>query len=438
MRLCCGPRFNVAEIRQQLHASTEAEFVALAGFNLAVGLKCNQPVRVVEPPEIPPLAISLADCLQTAVRERREFNVVQRTVEMAVQGGRVARADFAPKVIADGTLLDFLQQYKTAALIFAWGSSGSSGRFSRVGGGSPRLALPSPRCARPWPRPSPSPIISRSRSTKPTAAPSQPGSASTIPARQWIKRERIIRLVQLRLREGAATPTEIADAQASLTRCPAEFLNARYNYLIAMDRLEYAMGVGRTPMALDPIHRLAGTSSQSMGATHEYNPNRPRLLRAMNPAATRPRPSPSVESPSSVSSRSALALAGWSLARRGLPVLMSWIEYRRTHSITDDVFVEAHIVNVAPQLVSGRLMRYHVDENDQVVQGQVVAEIDPIPYRIRSTSPGSARRRRKPNWPASEPTWTGSARSADTDRDRPTHVRRCRSRPGQGRGIASS
>ena len=61
--------------------------------------------------------------------------------------------------------------------------------------------------------------------------------------------------------------------------------------------------------------------------------------------------------------------------------VMSWIEYRRNHSITDDVFVEAHIVNVAPQLVSGRLMRYHVDENDQVVQGQVVAEIDPIPYQ---------------------------------------------------------
>jgi membrane fusion protein, multidrug efflux system len=61
--------------------------------------------------------------------------------------------------------------------------------------------------------------------------------------------------------------------------------------------------------------------------------------------------------------------------------VMSWIEYRRRHSITDDVFVEAHIVNVAPQLVSGRLMRYLVDENDEVLKGQVVAEIDPIPYR---------------------------------------------------------
>ena len=69
-----------AETLQQLHAATEAEFVALAELNLAIGLKGNQPVRVAEPPEIPPLATSLGDCLQTAIRERREFEVVRRTV----------------------------------------------------------------------------------------------------------------------------------------------------------------------------------------------------------------------------------------------------------------------------------------------------------------------------------------------------------------------
>ena len=64
----------------------------------------------------------------------------------------------------------------------------------------------------------------------------------------------------------------------------------------------------------------------------------------------------------------------------GSTQMMRWIEYRRNHSITDDAFVEAHIVNVAPQLVSGRIIRFLVDENDRVSQGQVVAEVDPIPY----------------------------------------------------------
>jgi membrane fusion protein (multidrug efflux system) len=65
----------------------------------------------------------------------------------------------------------------------------------------------------------------------------------------------------------------------------------------------------------------------------------------------------------------------------GLPTLVRWVGYRRTHSITDDAFVEAHIVNVAPQLVSGRIIRFLADENDRVALGQIVAKIDPIPYQ---------------------------------------------------------
>jgi membrane fusion protein (multidrug efflux system) len=71
-----------------------------------------------------------------------------------------------------------------------------------------------------------------------------------------------------------------------------------------------------------------------------------------------------------------VALAGLALA-----FVWSWWSYRRAHSITDDAFVEAHIVNIAPQTVSGHLVRFHVEENDQVEQGQVLAEIDPVPYR---------------------------------------------------------
>jgi outer membrane protein TolC len=62
------------------------------------------------------------------------------------------------------------------------------------------------------------------------------------------------RLVQLRLLEGAATATEIADAQASLTRAQENNQNARYRYFIATERLEYAMGVGRTPSTLAYKH----------------------------------------------------------------------------------------------------------------------------------------------------------------------------------------
>src|SRR5262249_12330713 len=58
-----------------------------------------------------------------------------------------------------------------------------------------------------------------------------------------------------------------------------------------------------------------------------------------------------------------------------------WVAYRSPHSITDDAFVETHVVNIAPQEVSGHLVRYHVQEHDVVAAGQLLAEIDPVPYR---------------------------------------------------------
>src|SRR5262245_23693492 len=66
-----------------------------------------------------------------------------------------------------------------------------------------------------------------------------------------------------------------------------------------------------------------------------------------------------------------------------LLLLEFWIVERRTHSITDDGFVESHIVNVAPEMVSGRIVRFLVDENDSVQQGDIIAEIDPEPYLDR-------------------------------------------------------
>jgi membrane fusion protein, multidrug efflux system len=63
------------------------------------------------------------------------------------------------------------------------------------------------------------------------------------------------------------------------------------------------------------------------------------------------------------------------------PFALYWTVYRFTHSITDDAFVETHVVNIAPQEVSGHLVRYQVQEYDMVAAGQLLAEIDSVPYR---------------------------------------------------------
>ena len=48
---------------------------------------------------------------------------------------------------------------------------------------------------------------------------------------------------------------------------------------------------------------------------------------------------------------------------------------------TDDAFIEAHIVDVAPQ-VAGQVTRVLVDDNQLVHAGQALAEIDPAQYRL--------------------------------------------------------
>jgi membrane fusion protein (multidrug efflux system) len=93
---------------------------------------------------------------------------------------------------------------------------------------------------------------------------------------------------------------------------------------------------------------------------------------------------PSVPAPS----RRLPRLARWAAwcAAAGIAIVaayfgLHWWTYRLAHSITDDAFVEAHIVNVAPEMISGRIVGFHVEENDRVELDQVLAEVEPIHYR---------------------------------------------------------
>jgi outer membrane protein TolC len=192
--------------------------------------------------------------LQTAIKQRREFYVVQRTVEIATEGGRIARAQFAPKVVADGTLLDLQQQQMNGHVDLRLGfirlewvlfDGGRKIAATRVADSQVRQAMAQAESITDQ-------IAFQVNEAYRNAVTAWVGIDDSRPAVDQAGEN--YRLVQLRLREGAATPTEIADAQASLTRAQQNYLNARYNYLIAMDRLEYAMGVGQTPMIQAPKH----------------------------------------------------------------------------------------------------------------------------------------------------------------------------------------
>jgi outer membrane protein TolC len=238
---------QLSENHRLLDAAEGAEAVAVAALNLAIGLNVNVPTGVQESSDIPPFAQSLAECLQTSVGQRREFQVARQSIEVAQEGRRVARADFAPRIVAEGALLDFQQSdprghldLPVGFIKLEWGLFEGGKRVAemRVSDSKIRAAMAQAES------------IADTIAFQVTEAYRQ-----LITARLGIDRSRPAvtqaeenyRLVRARARLGDATSAEITDAESTLTRAQEDYLNSIHDYLIALVRLEYAMGVTPTP-----------------------------------------------------------------------------------------------------------------------------------------------------------------------------------------------
>jgi len=56
--------------------------------------------------------------------------------------------------------------------------------------------------------------------------------------------------------------------------------------------------------------------------------------------------------------------------------------YAMTYVSTDDAYVEGHNVQIAPK-IAGNVIEVYVDDNQNVKQGKLIAEIDPRDYQVR-------------------------------------------------------
>jgi outer membrane protein TolC len=238
---------QLAESQRLLDAAEGAEAVAIAALNLAIGWNVNTPICVQESQDVPPFALCLPECLQTAVSLRREFQVARQSIQVADEGRRVAKADFAPRVVAEGLLLDFQQSVPRGhadlaqgAIKLEWGLFEGGKRVGEL-----RIADSKIRAA-----------MAQAETVADTIA-FQVTEAyrHLVTARRGIDRSRPAvtqaeenyRLVRARAKVGDATSAEITDAESTLTRTQQEHLNSIHDYLIALVRLEYAMGVTPTP-----------------------------------------------------------------------------------------------------------------------------------------------------------------------------------------------
>jgi outer membrane protein len=192
--------------------------------------------------------------LQTAVDRRREFQVAQRSVDVAQEGVRVARASFAPRIVSEGLLFDLQQSspraFADAALGFIkleWKFFEGGRRIAERRGADSKVRE----------------AMAAAESIADTIAfQVNENYRHLTTARLGIERARPAvdqakenyRLVRARAREGEATPAEITDAETALTRAEQNYLNSIYDYLSAISKLEYSMGITPTPTTVANRH----------------------------------------------------------------------------------------------------------------------------------------------------------------------------------------
>ncbi|HKD35739.1 MAG TPA: TolC family protein, partial [Pirellulales bacterium] len=237
----------LAQAQQAVDQAEEAEGIALAGLNLAIGLNVSSPTTVADTSEIPPLTKSLEQCLQSAVFQRREFQVARRSVQVAQEGTRVAGADFAPRIVAEGSVFDFEQTNHAGRadlglgfIRLEWGLFEGGKRVAEmdISNSKVREAMAEADSIA-------DNIAFQVNQAFRQAVAARKGIDHSQPAiEQWLE---TYRLVVARSRQGDATPAELTDAQASLTRAQQDYANSVYNYLTALANLDYAMGVTGTP-----------------------------------------------------------------------------------------------------------------------------------------------------------------------------------------------
>lgn len=253
---------QLAESQRLLDAAESAEAVAVATLNLAIGMNVNAPTCVEETSDIPPFGQCLADCLQTAVRNRREFQVARQTIMAADEGRQVAKADFAPRIVADGTLFDFQQSAPRGHADLALGFIKLEWTLFEGGKRAAELHLSDSKVRA---------AVAQAESIADTIAFQVTEAYRVmIAARLGIDRSRPAvsqaeenyRLVRARAAQGDATPAEITDAESTLTRAQQAYSNSIHDYLIALVRLEYAMGM--LPMA-GVRNQESGVSNQTPG-----------------------------------------------------------------------------------------------------------------------------------------------------------------------------
>jgi outer membrane protein TolC len=232
---------QLSESREALVLAREGEFNAVARLNNTMGRNAALPLEVVDLEMQPPLPGPLADLLEEAATLRPEIGVARQAVAAAQAGLETARGDFLPRVFVRASVGNTSGQnvetgWQEGAGLHLEAPLYAGGRHRgelRSAEADIEAALADAK------------FILDAISLQVNLA-----YRGVEAARERIDLARTavvqaaenLRLVRVRYRNGNATPTDIVDGEAALTRSQQRFFSASYTYLAALARLDYALG----------------------------------------------------------------------------------------------------------------------------------------------------------------------------------------------------
>jgi outer membrane protein TolC len=232
---------QLSESREAFVRAEDAEVAAQAQLNNAIGRDASLPLTLAEEHYPGAFNATLADCLLRAATQRPEVGVARDRVAAAQFGRQAAKGEFLPRL----SLLGSFGRVDGQGIVSGWQEgAGIALNVPLYHGGANQGNLRAAEADISQGLAEAQGILN-DISLEVTVAHRGVLSAQ---ARVELARPAVeqstdaLRIVRERYRNGTATPTDVIDAETTLTRSEQRYVSARIEYLSALARLVYVMG----------------------------------------------------------------------------------------------------------------------------------------------------------------------------------------------------
>lgn len=232
---------QLSESKENLIRAREREYDALARLNNVMGRNASLPVNVVELEMQPPLPGTLAELLSEAAAMRPEVRIAQQAVAAAQSGRSAAQADFLPEVFVRAAAGHVDGEY----VVTGWQEGVGLHLVTPLyDGGQRRGELRSADADVQAAFADAQTILDNISLQVNVAYRGVTASRECIALSRTAvaQAEENLRIVSVRYRNGNATPTDMVDGEAALTRAQQRYYQSTFNYLAALARIDYVTG----------------------------------------------------------------------------------------------------------------------------------------------------------------------------------------------------